>query len=656
MFSDANCSAASRGPKVLVVAALLIANCINARSMALGPPPTLRAHGRTLIEAETFSAAATGVVVEDAPRCSGKKSLGYFWGGKWFELTLSVPRMLNYSLTLRASALKQATQIEVLTIDVSGESRLLTTIDVPKTRSWDDFLDTAPVTISLPAGVQTLRFKNLVDGANIDYVTISTGDSDDVVLTRPAPGDGPEINPLKGFISGWSRNDEDFASVGFQCINWRALEPQDDVFNWDNVEKIIDRSGSKERHLILQLVVDWDESIKSAPVEDSHYKGPDWLLAKVGENRGPAFPGKADSRITRATRYNNPVFIEEATEAIKALLDHYQDDPRTFVLQVGVLGYSGSWHTYPRTDWSPTKQTKFAILDAYTGNLRPGALTQVRYPDEPVVEPQLGLGYTNGSATLTKYGREFGLSVAKGKLWKNGPISGKWPPGVELKHWQKFFLSDDGQGFINQGHYSTLFAPTATEMTKKLPGWNKDGLFMKMHRQMGYNFQVKAVRHLASADKSNQIHIEVDLQNIGIAPFYKDWDVQLAILNSKTAAVMQQLDVETDIRNLGPNEHITLSCSGVATLDLQADYQIGLRILQPGADQARANAWKLKARNTYVVLANEVPVIQGVWKKKNALRGGWNILSDIQRQEFSKNHVFEGPFFPFEGSFRPSGG
>lgn len=49
----------------------------------------------------------------------------------------------------------------------------------------------------------------------------------------------------------------------------------------------------------------------------------------------------------------------------------------------------------------------------------------------------------------------------------------------------------------------------------------------------------------------------------------------------------------------------------------------------------------------YVVLANEVDVIDGAWGKRHELSGGWNVIcpSSTQVQENS---------FPFSGSFRPT--
>ena len=615
-------------------------------------PHRLRVSGKTLIEAEDYSGISEEYPsVEPCPGCSGQENLEYFWKNSWFEVQVEVTSLCEFDVSLRAAS-ENSTKIEMQSIEPAGVERLLATIDAPKTGDatrdpWSTFVNTIQTRVVLEPGVHTLRFKNdTAEPANIDYVTFSPTE---ISVIRPKPNDGPDINPLKGFHSSWWRPNDDYASVGFQYIEWGQLEPTDDSFDWDYVEEVLNREGSRGRHFILQFVVDWNTY---DPV-DSNYLGPKWLLDKVGEERGRENAEDEQSRPMRATRYNDPQFIAEATEAIEALIDRYRYDPRSFVLQVGVLGFWGEWHTYPRLDWSPTDETKSRILDAYLKNLGPSGLTQIRYPNEAVAKPTSGMGYTNGSATLTDHGKEFGRAIAERDLWKNGPVGGEWPPNVELKHWQAFFQTDAGWNFLKEAHYSTMCPPKPREITEKLPGWTpQDDRFLQMHRQMGYNFRIKEVRHF-SARSSTKRQIEVDLENVGIAPFYKDWQVQFALLD-RSGSPIETMKVETDLRTLLPGESRTLT-STTTPISLERSHKLGIRILQPGADKKKDKkaAWKLEARNTYIVLANEVEIVDGVWDEENALRGGWNIVGEMNFRPTISQLVDEG-IFPFEGSFRPT--
>ncbi|MDX1929090.1 MAG: DUF4832 domain-containing protein [Pirellulaceae bacterium] len=633
-----------------------------AASSAAAEPHVLRASGRTLIEAEKYSGASTKHPrTESSAWCSGQANLAYFRRDKWFELKLEVPRMLNYSISLRAAS-PAGTQIEMQRITDTGTTSLAT-IDVPRADSWVAYTDTDNVIVSLPAGTCTLRFLNHLEDANVDYVTFLAGSEKDVITFEPpdsvGSAGGPDRNPLKGFCSAFQREHDDFATVGFQAIEWGLFEPTDDHFDWSYVETILDREGTRGRHFILQFVVDVDDPQLSEPKGKSHYRGPDWLLERVGENRGPARPEQSNSRITRATKYDDPVFIEEATEAVKTLLEHYRDDPRAFVFQAGVLGFKGQWNTNPMGAWGPTQFTKSETLNAYLANLGLDGLMQIRYPLDPVNKPQRGLGYYSSNSAPTTQGYEFGKRITDRQLSNNGPISGEWPQRVDQQYWEKFFQSDEGLFFIEQSRFTTMILPESLEIQKMLPSWTQDEILMNMHRRMGYNFQVKSVRHLVAVDDSKLTHLEVELKNVGIAPFYKKWNVQLAILNAETFEPFEILAMDTDLRNLKPNEAVTFTCTSSKKLDPSEDYKIGLRILQPGADDFKNAPWKLNPRNAYVVLANQVQVIDGRWadppdrEEKWNLVGGWNILDTLQRLEPEESQGIDTKFFPFQGSFRP---
>lgn len=634
--------------RVSRLAAMLL-GCWMSVEASAGEIVSLRQHSKTLIEAENFSANSPEYpYTEPCKHCSGGQNLGYFWKDSWFEVQVQVVQESTFLLTLRTAS-PDGTSIELLRTDsTDGKPKPVELIEVPQTHEWMRYATTDATLIQLPAGIQTLRFRNLAGGANVDFMTFApAGTRESPTTYEPPLTAGPDRNPLKGFNSGWWRADEDFATVGFQYIEWKDFEPQDDQFDWEHVEGVINREGSRGRHLILQFVVDWDYR---EPI-DENYVGPTWLLPQVGEHRGHADPNDRSSRRMRATKYNDPKYIEEATEAIEALTEYFQDDPRVFVLQAGLLGFWSEWHTFPREDWSPNNKTKQAIINAYLGNLPPAAFTQIRYPDEAAIEPQDRIGYSNGSATPTEHGYEFGRTIQEMKLWQNGPITGEWPPNVEHEYWERFFLTDEGAQFVKQARYSTLLMPEFKDIEKELPGWRSEDRFMSLHRELGYNFQIERVQH--QVIENGTVRIEARLKNTGIAPFYQDWDLQFAVIDSANSSLVETIQVATDLREFGPSISKVIRGQGKTTLRSNRQYQIGLRISQPGADQPKTSPWLLDARNVYVVLANEIQVIDGSWNEQNhALDGGWNLLGPIQIPP--SNLLFDGDSFPFSGSVRPA--
>lgn len=68
---------------------------------------------------------------------------------------------------------------------------------------------TAPVVVTLPVGVQRMRFTNLSEGVNVDFVTLFAGSFDDVVTVQPIANDGPDIDD--------SVNAADFLPLRSRC-------------------------------------------------------------------------------------------------------------------------------------------------------------------------------------------------------------------------------------------------------------------------------------------------------------------------------------------------------------------------------------------------------------------------------------------------------
>ena len=61
----------------------------------------------------------------------------------------------------------------------------------------------------------------------------------------------------------------------------------------------------------------------------------------------------------------------------------------------------------------------------------------------------------------------------------------------------------------------------------------------------------------------------------------------------------------------------------------QGKHKTGIRIIQPFADKPKEDAWRLFARNTYILFSNEMETINGSWDSDNVLIGGWSILGNI---------------------------
>ena len=474
-------------------------------------------------------------------------------------------------------------------------------------------IDPAPPTTATPTtpAPPTTQAPPTTDAPTTTTTDDGGGGGGDVQRVTYPKNAGPERNPMKGWNSGWS-DDRLETTVGFQYIGWKELEPRNGSFDFAAVEDIIARPGSKDRHLILRLYCDWwgeNEASRGCP---------DWIYSEVGVDRIRGDNGRY------ITDYNDPRYIDEAIQAIEALGERYDDDPRVYAVQIGVLGYWGEWHTWGSQidgeSYEITRDTETRILDAYRGAFDRAGL-MARYPDRSILATADDIGFHNDYfRPANGHSAEFDEAVSAGERWRGGPIGGEVPPGLSSNDYNLLYATPEGRQMIETGHYSTM-----------KPGSVSGGFLdehLELHKRFGYNYQIDEARFAPRYARSEQARVQVDVANIGIAPFYHDWDVQFSLLGADDRPVVLTT-TSHDLRSHLPGEVAVLN--GALPLDAVASgqYRLGVRMVQPGADQAKPQRWGLDARNTYILFANELPSIDGSWNERNQLVGGWSVLGTV---------------------------
>ncbi len=535
-------------------------------------------------------------------------------------------------------------------------------------------------------------------------------------VANPATNAGPLQNPLKGFHIGFDETccleapqevyfGNFMATVGYQNFNWADLEPVDDQFDWTRVDNELSaRAGSRNKHVIVQLNAEWTQG-------DTAGRTPDWFINDPRFEKNEDELGFANGGY-QSHKYESEFYQEEVKEFIAEFIHRFKDDPRIFIIQMGMVGYFGEFNVFPNDDlWLPEdiktmffehyrdhlfgeierdSSGKLVVVESGAGGSNSenysgySALTQARYPAELGYNvPTDGIGYTNGWINIDgipgdgNNDDDIGNSdfndaidqIATGdgrKLWNLGPIGGEWPPnrqpgneGVQ-EEWTSFWGTLAGEDYLKRGHYSfarppqvdtistllgsenwrlvpegwNFFAGDAKQVGDNYEGENAGGdLFRNWHRMMGYNYQLSNIQHYFSAGQT-RINISFDVENVGLAPFYFDWNVELAILDSGNNMV-QLIPVDnTDMRTWRTNEISSVEAGANLAFDVSlpaSEYRIGLRLSQPGATEPKTEIWELDARNTYIVISNDVDVIDGEWRSDlmNTLQGGWNILDDV---------------------------
>jgi Domain of unknown function (DUF4832)/Beta-galactosidase len=464
-----------------------------------------------------------------------------------------------------------------------------------------------------------------------DNKPASTEPSVSALVTRQSPAsvtfpktDGPDVNPRKGWNASWN-NDLPNTSVGFQYIEWKVFEPQKGQFNWNAVEAVMDRPGSRGRHVVLRLHCDWARELTT--------NCPDWIYAQVGVKRIQGVTTDSIPKVGYITDYNDPKYITEATRAIEALAAHYRGDPRIQAFQLGMLGFWGEWHAsgfrYTNGDRYVLSETSGqAIIGAYKANVTYAPI-QGRYPWEEPLKSAGGMGFHNDFFVANNgHSDKFDSTLTASGAWLNGPIGGEVPPRNDATKLAaeiaSLYGTAKGDSMIRRGHYSTM-APGKYYQSPSDPNYAR---YMRLHRMMGYNYQIDSAVFPTITGRESTLATQIIGTNTGVAPTYHAWTTQFALLDSNNRIVRRDY-VTYNFRTVRPQDTFVLRSSMALRLLPAGTYKLAVRIVQPGAELRKTTAWKLAARNTYILFANEMQTVPGAWGSDNALVGGWSVLGNV---------------------------
>lgn len=343
----------------------------------------------------------------------------------------------------------------------------------------------------------------------------------------PAPAD----NPLKGFMPYTGSYTTFPYSMEWSYLPLRSLMTGPSNFDWSSLDSLLSTDAARGHQTVFRVYLDYPGQPTGIP----QYLLDDGLATYSYTNYGNTTSVSPD--------YENPLLDQAMTNFIAALGARYDGDPRIGFIELGLLGFWGEWHTYPVTNLFASVQVQDEVIEAYTNAFHKTKLL-VRYPTVVgSLDPNtLPLGYHDDSFaydTIAPPSYNFlGLMATAGELnkWQTQPIGGEVRPEVQPCMWNQPTCVPAGQEFTNcvaAAHASWMLDQYVFD-----PGFGgtQQNLALAGAHQLGYEFYVTNAI-VADPSGSGPLNVTVVILNTGVAPFYYDWPVQLAVLNSSNEVV-----------------------------------------------------------------------------------------------------------------------
>lgn len=368
------------------------------------------------------------------------------------------------------------------------------------------------------------------------------------VTVRPVEFPDAINNPLKGF-RGYKING--YGLLERKYIKWNEIEVRAD----DSVERIIaftnkvtETKGKRFEDINVKLVprvyLDWDGSAGTPEKPRQHW---------------PADLQTFD--------YDSPEFQERLKRLTEKLGRAWDNDPRVFAIQMGLIGRFGEHH-HP----APTAEQRRLLADAFQKAFRNKPVL-VRHTDPEFMQAGFGIHYD----TFANLSREpptgprdqfpWQATNVYREIWKRSPIEGE----VEY-NWQKQRASANPEGTFGRTPDETMkVAAYRRYMIDKIRryhasylGWINDyndadpeslAGAAEIQKAFGYRFVLDSATFPPAISPGGKLTVQLKVLNTGSAPFYLDWPVAAGLLDPVARKPVWSAPLQgIDIRQWLPGE------------------------------------------------------------------------------------------------------
>lgn len=414
----------------------------------------------------------------------------------------------------------------------------------------------------------------------------------------PAPEPTPAIRPthtarleqLEGYIPnpymGWQDTqyeDKRFVeTVGYRRVNWQALNPAENVYDWDEIETL-------RRNMVpLGGTISFRVRTAQPPPWGEGQVMPDWLV----EQGAMIVEGDTDLENVRGTEplYAGCLFLEAHARFIEAMRQRYDGDPDVAFIDIGTYGTYGEWDSeqYDDEENSLDWHARRRIIDMYLGGqgVRPcletdGNVSQVSYNYPGFQKTQLVMPYTplfadslvyalsrredvgirhdalGSEKHQARYREEIGTLVEQ--RWRQAPIVFEFYPTAYTPRALASALE-----FAREMHASFVH--------DNFDGWGNDKQIEELLAGIGYRLVLHEMSYTSELEAGETLQFKMAWENMGIAPpYFNTYPLVISLTDVQGLTQVEQ-QFEVDIRRWLPGQPVQLQ----GTLPLPADLPAGI--------------------------------------------------------------------------------
>lgn len=186
--------------------------------------------------------------------------------------------------------------------------------------------------------IDTAReLENLI-GKKSDYASIHPMDTNEV-LKNPYKGLNYYTTKLDFSKLNLSGDGAKISNVVYARYGWAALEPEDGVYNFDQIEENINYCA--ENGMMLGIGIGSTVCYNSA--SDYRQDTPGWLFTKYGAK---SYDLKIGNNNLKIPYYNDAVFLDKMQRFLDKFAERFNGNKNIAYVDMRVYGNWGEWHFY----------------------------------------------------------------------------------------------------------------------------------------------------------------------------------------------------------------------------------------------------------------------------------------------------------------------
>ena len=430
------------------------------------------------------------------------------------------------------------------------------------------------ITISV-IHAQVEPFVNIVTAKGVPNVVIVSPLESDEVLVNPGMGFTTQSS-IEGEVPGYPE-----CSLAYYRWYWDELEPEEGKFNWAMVDSVLAQARVHGQRLATRIMPANGKPRIPEWYRQTGAKGYDYIAESSILNGKEVVSWMPD--------HEDPLFAKYMGRLVKEFAKRYDGHPDIDHIDIGSYGHWGEWHLsfIKEKDDYPFKIKKM-VIDWYLDGFKKTPLVIPEDAKEGLIyATEHGTGWRadcmgdygppNNWNLMTRYLKLPRVYPSVGEAWKTRPVA--FESCGTMETWLKAGRDID---FI---YSACLELHTSILNNKSSPippeWWPATERFLK---RMGYRFVVRLFRHEKWLEPGQTLHIEMILDNIGVAPPYRSYIPVFEIRRAGSRnrkGILLRYEADWNVLKWLPGSHKLSTSISIPKLANKGRYAIYFALLDP---------------------------------------------------------------------------